>query len=419
MIPRPTLNIPQSKFLTLNKKYRAFVAGFGSGKTWIGAGAQCKTIYEFPGVPLGYFAPTYPQIRDIYFPTVEEVAYNWGLTVKINEANKEVHVYCSGFYRSTIICRSMEKPQTIIGFKIGRGLADEIDTMPELKAEQAWNKMIARLRYVEDGLLNGLDVTTTPEGYKFTYKRFKKDPKPSYGMIQASTYDNERYLPHDYIDSLLESYPPQLIEAYLNGDFVNLTSGSVYTSFDRILNHSMDVHDGFEDVYIGMDFNVMKMAAVVHVMRGENPVAVMEFIDVYDTPTMCQLIKEELSLVRNIYIYPDASGKNSSSKNYSETDLSIIAEYGFHIIANNRNPLIKDRIQSMNAMFCNAKQERRYKVNTDKCPKYTEALEQQVYDPFGQPDKSSGVDHPNDAGGYFIVKEFPIERKQFGQSYTG
>lgn len=419
MTPRPTLNIPQSKFLTLKKKYRAFVAGFGSGKTWIGAGAQCKTIYEHPGVPLGYFAPTYPQIRDIYFPTVEEVAYNWGLTVKINEANKEVHVYCAGFYRSTIICRSMEKPQTIIGFKIGRGLADEIDTMPELKADQAWNKMIARLRYVEHGLVNGMDVTTTPEGYKFTYKRFHKDPKPSYGMIQASTYDNEKYLPADYIDSLLESYPAQLIEAYLNGEFVNLTSGSIYTGFDRRLNHTMDVHDGFEDVFIGMDFNVMKMAAVVHVMRGDEPRAVMEFIDVYDTPTMCELIKDQFGLVSNIYIYPDASGRNSSSKNYSETDISILAEYGFHIVANNKNPLVKDRIQSMNAMFCNAKHERRYKVNTDKCPKYTEALEQQVYDPFGQPDKSSGVDHPNDAGGYFIVKEFPIERKQFGQSYTG
>jgi hypothetical protein len=76
-------------------------------------------------------------------------------------------------------------------------------------------------------------------------------------MVQASTYDNEKYLPDDYIDSLLETYPLQLISDYLKGQFVNLTSGGVYTSFDRRKNASFHEHDGFEPIYIGMDFNVM------------------------------------------------------------------------------------------------------------------------------------------------------------------
>ncbi|EIQ2213478.1 TPA: terminase, partial [Escherichia coli] len=42
------------------------------------------------------------------------------------------------------------------------------------------------------------------------------------------------------------------------------------------------------------------------------------------------------------------------------------------------------------------------------CPVYAESLEQQVWDDKGEPDKKSGNDHPNDAGGYFIVKQFPI-----------
>lgn len=419
MTVNPSLNIPQSKFLALQTKYRAFVAGFGTGKTWIGCASQCKTVYEFPKVPQGYFAPTYPQIRDIYFPTIEEVCYNWGLTCKINEGNKEVHISLAGFYRATIICRSLEKPNTIIGFKIGRGLVDEIDTMTENKAEQAWVKMIARLRYTVPNLLNGLDVTTTPEGFKFTYKRFAKNPSRSYSMIQASTYDNEQYLPSDYIDSLLESYNPQLIGAYLDGQFVNLTSGGVYPSFDRNLNASFESVEGNEPLFIGMDFNVMKMAAIVHVIRGEgNPHAVDELLDVYDTPTMIVLIKEKYPH-NEIFVYPDASGKNSSSKNYSETDLSLLAQAGFNLVVKSKNPAIKDRVQSMNGMFCNSKNQRRYKVNPLRCPRYVEALEQQVYDQTGMPDKSSGVDHPNDAGGYFIVAEYPIERKQFGTTYTG
>ena len=416
----PTLNIPQSKFLAIKAKFRAYVAGFGAGKTWSGCAGQCKTSYEFPKVPLGYFAPTYPQIRDIYFPTMEEVCYNWGMRTKINEGNKEVHIYSGGQYRTTVICRSMEKPSTIIGFKIGRALVDEIDTMPEPKAEQAWNKIIARLRVVHPGLLNGADVTTTPEGFKFTYKRFGKDPKPSYEMVKASTYDNEIYLPDDYIDSLLESYPDQLIHAYLSGKFVNLTSGGVYTCFDRVKNASFHVHDGFEPVYIGMDFNVMHMAAVAHVMRDGKPHAIKEFVDVYDTPTMCTVIKDEYPMVQEIYIYPDASGKNTSSKDHSESDFAILESHGFVIVSDSKNPAIKDRVLSMNAMFCNAKQERSYFVNAATCPKYVEALEQQIYDPItGQPDKKSGVDHVNDAPGYFIVREFPIERHQFGNHMSG
>lgn len=37
----------------------------------------------------------------------------------------------------------------------------------------------------------------------------------------------------------------------------------------------------------------------------------------------------------------------------------------------------------MNAMFCNANGERRYKVNVKRCPLYAESLEQQVWDEKG------------------------------------
>lgn len=67
----------------------------------------------------------------------------------------------------------------------------------------------------------------------------------------------------------------------------------------------------------------------------------------------------------------------------------------------------------MNAMFCNANGERRYKVNVKRCPIYTESLEQQVWADNGEPDKKSNKDHPNDAGGYYIIKQFPIVKPAF------
>jgi len=47
-------------------------------------------------------------------------------------------------------------------------------------------------------------------------------------------------------------------------------------------------------------------------------------------------------------------------------------------------------------------------VNTRQCPTLTECLEQQAYDKNGEPDKSTGKDHPPDALGYFITYRWPI-----------
>lgn len=416
--PSPKLNRPQARFLSLDKKFRAFVAGFGSGKTWVGGSALCQHAWEWPKVNSGYFAPTYAQIRDIFYPTIEEVAYDWGLTTDIHESNKEVHLYSGSRYRSTILCRSMEKPGDIVGFKIGKALIDELDVMKAHKAAIAWRKIIARMRYNADGLRNGIDVTTTPEGFKFVYQQFVKAlrDKPElnelYGLVQASTYDNAKNLPDDYIPSLRASYPPQLIEAYIRGQFTNLASGSVYPNFDRVKNHTPEQIKPGEALHIGMDFNVLNMTAEVSVIRDGLPLTLAELTKVRDTPAMAQLLKERyLDQKHPVTVYPDASGHNTSSKNASESDLSILRQAGFTVTVNTTNPAVRDRVNAVNAITLNDKGERRWKINTDNCPVLAEAQEQQAYDINGEPDKSTGHDHPNDAVGYFLVKRYPITKQ--------
>lgn len=392
----------------------------------MGGGALCQHAWEWPKVNAGYFAPTYPQIRDIFYPTIDEVAFDWGLRTKIHESNKEVHLFAGRQYRSTILCRSMEKPGEIVGFKIGKALIDELDVMKTDKAATAWRKIIARMRYKVDGLKNGIDVTTTPEGFKFVYQQFVKllRDKPAlndlYGLIHASTYDNEANLPEDYIDSLRASYPPQLIEAYLRGLFVNLASGSVYPNFDRRLNHTDEQIKEGEVLHVGMDFNVLNMTAIINVIREGRPWSLEELTKVRDTPTMARMLKERYrDKGHQVVIYPDASGGNTSSKNASESDLSILRQAGFQVIVDESNPAVKDRVNAVNAMILNDKGERRWLVNTNNCPTLTESLEQQAYDKNGEPDKETGHDHPNDAVGYCLVKRWPIVKKTARQYSLG
>jgi len=403
------LNYPQADFVELPHKFAAFVAGFGSGKTFVGCAKQLKHFAEFPKVNQGYFAPTYPLIRDIFYPTIEEVAFAMGFKVKIRTGDKEVDVYRNGAYYGTTICRTMDNPANIIGFKIGRALVDELDVLRADKARDAWRKIIARLRWPGDAnISNGADVTTTPEGYKLTYELFKDDPKPSYGLIQASTYDNRANLPAGYIESLVETYPDQLISAYLRGQFVNLTSGRVYPNYERIKNVSFETVDGFEPVHIGMDFNVGKMAAVVHVTRGENIHAVDELFKLADTPAMIEAIKQRYP-DNPVNVYPDSSGKNTSSKNASESDIGLLEQAGFSVHYESQNPRIKDRVLAMNRQFGDENHVGRYHVNVAWCPSYVKCLEQQAYNPTtSEPDKANDLDHLPDAGGYYIANVRPI-----------
>lgn len=407
----PALNVPQSTFLQLPTKFRAYVGGYGSGKTWAGSSGMCARFWSSPGVNQAYYAPTYPHIRDIFFPTIEEVAHGLNLRTEIMEANKEVHFYSGAQYRGTTICRSMERPQTIIGYRVGHSLVDELDTLEAAKAQQAWRKIIARMRWPD--ATNGVDVTTTPEGYRETHRLFVAEVsnKPhlaaSYGLVQASTRANAKNLPEGYIQSLLDTYPTELIDAYIDGRFCNLTTGTIYRSYDRKTCESSETIIEGEPLFLGMDFNIGKMAATIYVQRPSGWHAVAELKDIFDTPAMVIAIKDKWPDHR-IVVYPDASGANGSTKDASVSDISILKQNCFEVRVNLTNPRVRDRILSVNKQF----ETGRLWVNSKECPTVASCLEKQAYDSNGEPDKKSGFDHQNDATGYPIAHEFPIQHRK-------
>ncbi len=406
------LSYPQNVYLNrLATPFKAYVGGYGSGKTFVG----CLDLLNFasvhPGVTMAYFGPTYGTIRDVFYPTIEEAAKLLGFTCDIKTANREVHLYRDEYFYGTIICRSMDNPDSIIGFKFSRAFIDELDTLSTVeKQEKAWNKIIARRRGSIDHQVS-VGVTTTPEGFKHTYDLFADEPTKSYSMVQASSYENQKYLPPDYISTLMETYSPELVNAYVNGLFVNLKAGTVYNMFDRVLNNSPVTENPREYLHIGMDFNVTNMSAVVHIVRDGDPIAVDELSGIYDTPAMILTLKEKYS-DHPISIYPDSTGKNRETLNASTSDIAELENAGYHCVYDGTNPLIKDRVASMNRMFLSAKGERRYKVNVLRCPGYTKKLEHQSYNKAGMPDKSGNDDDMLDGGGYYISSEFPINRPQ-------
>jgi hypothetical protein len=128
-----------------------------------------------------------------------------------------------------------------------------------------------------------------------------------------------------------------------------------------------------------------------------------------------QTIKEKYP-GRIIHVYPDASGQSNKTVNATESDILLLKQAGFHVHVPARNPFVKERVMSVNALICNSMGERRLLINTLAAPTITECLEQQIYDRNGEPDKTEGKDHAPDALGYFIHQRWPIVKPKAAHS---
>jgi PBSX family phage terminase large subunit len=365
----------------------------------------------------GLYAPTAELARDVLIPELDEILEQIGIKYDYWSAPNPRYKLHFKEGSTTILVRSMENWKRIVGNNFAFACIDEIDTIKQDVAEIAWKKIMGRMRA---GNVRQIATTSTPEGFKFLYKWFVKEAKPGRSLIQAKTTDNP-YLPDDFIEDLRNNYDPQLIEAYMNGQFVNLTCGTVYSNFDRNLNtcHEQIIKPGYnglnektragDTLHIGMDFNVNHMAGIVVVTRNGLPRVVDEIVELEDTPAMIRAIQSRYK-GHNIIVYPDASGGNTSSKNASVSDIALLKQAGLKVKVDSTNPSVKDRVATVQAAFLNAKDERRLLINEENCPTLIECLEQQVWNDKGEPDKTQGLDHALDALGYVMMYLLPIKK---------
>lgn len=391
-----TLNIsllPHQKEFFKSTVPTILVGGFGSGKSDAGAYKTIKNKLIYKDYKVAYYLPTYPLVRDIAFDKFTSILEKLGLKYKLNKSDKEINID----NYSSIIFRTMSEPETIVGYEVAYSLIDEADILPFDKMHIAYNKILGRNRSVENA---SIDMVSTPEGFKFLYEKANSG---HFKVIRAKTTDN-KFIPKNYIDQLKEQYPEQLLKAYLNGDFVNLTSGSVYF-FDRTKHNSDITHNQYDKLIIGQDFNIGGCCSVVYVQRGTSIIAVDEFIS-NDTFEIVRNLKQKYPN-NEIEIIPDASGTHGST-NASKSDIAILREAGYRINAPKKNPRVQDRVNTTNNLY----EKNKLFINTNKCPNFTKAQEQQAYDK-GIPEKFSGagtIDDWNDAGTYPLHRLFGFNR---------
>ena len=389
-------------------------AGYGAGKTRSLCAKAVHLAVANQGFIGAVMEPTGPLIRDIWQTDFDDFleAYDIPYTFRASPL-PEYMLHLPGG-DTKILCRSFENWSRIIGLNLAWVLADEIDTVAPTIASKAFPKILGRLRA---GNVRQFGAASTPEGFRWMWNTFGSDDaqqRTDRKLIKMRTADNP-HLPPDFIERLQANYDPQLLRAYLDGEFVNLTTGQVYDRFDRIKHVREDFApiEDEETILVGIDFNVGNTNAVLAIRRGRELFFFDEIAAAHDTDAIGQELRRRYPNAR-ILGYPDASGANRST-NSSRSDVAILASYDISNMSPKANPPIRDRVAAVQAALENGRGETRLWVHP-RCRKLVECLELQSYTERGEPDKDAGYDHMNDAAGYLVHRVFEIGRATAGRA---
>jgi hypothetical protein len=419
-----SLTKAQIEFLQLDCPFPAYFGGFGCGKSHLMGFSAVMDAHHSKDALIGIYEPSHDLIRTVAIPRIEYWLEQFKIKFDTNHNTNTIDTRSDRV--GNFIFKTMADPDALVGYETYRSHLDELDTLPPDRAEKVWFKLMGRNRQVPRGIpeqykkwseknqryevVNRMSAYTTPEGFRFCHKMWVGNENKDFQYVKGKTEDNPT-LTEAYIEQLRASYPPELIEAYMNGEFVNLNSGTVYNCYDRVKHRSFETIRGLETLYIGCDFNVTNQAASIYVKRGGKEWhMVYELTGMYDTPDMIRIIKERWAdKGHRIIMYPDATGRNRRSSDASQSDILLLRMAGFEVRAKNKNPPVKDRIAAMNKALTDMI----VFVNDSMCPQGAKCLEQQAYDKNGEPDKRSGFDHHNDASTYPIVYELGLTPKLF------
>lgn len=407
--------LPAQREFLLDETHRilGYIGGFGSGKSFALCAKAIILGMSNPGTTAMVAEPSFPMIRTVFIPAMDDALERWGIDYEFRVSPQPEYILKLPTGNIKLLAQSAENWQKVRGQNISFVLWDECDTSPVETAQKAGEMFLARMRV---GNINQLAMASTPEGFRYAFRTFEEQKGPDKHLIRVRTQDNPN-LPEQFIESLRRNYPPQLIQAYLDGHFVNLASCSVFPDYDRSRHYTDTMPTEHDTVFVGIDLNVGNCVTSHMVRRGEE----FHFFDekVYrDTQQIAEGLKEMYPLHferGQLTLIPDAASKQRSTAAAQESDVGILKKAGHYVSMQQRNPLIQDRINLANVLISQDKV-----LVGNRCKHLRRTMEQWAYDEKGKPDKGGvGMDdlsHAGDAATYALYRLAAIRQWKAGGS---
>ena len=167
-------------------------------------------------------------------------------------------------------------------------------------------------------------------------------------------------------------------------------------------------------IYVGLDFNVNPMSAVIYLPIPNGLHAIGEiYIDNSNTSEIIEEIRNRYGNNRHITAFPDPAGVQRKTSANGNTDIKLLENAGFTVRYHRQHPEVKDRINAANSLFYKRPDgSTRFYIDKDKCPRTVKSLRNWSYKEGTMiPDKTKGWDHGCDAATYPIEFLFPIKKQ--------
>lgn len=392
------LTTPQKTVIDSKARFRVLISGRRFGKTYLAINELAR-FARYPKKKVWYIAPSYRMAKSIVWHDLIDRLYKHKWVSTINHADLTVYLKNN----STISLRGADNEQSLRGVGLDFLVLDEFADMKDT----AWTEVLRPTLSDRNG--HAL-FTGTPRGFgNWSYNLFlKSETDDEWDSFKYTTLEGGQVSPNE-IEQARADLDERTFQQEYEAGFVNY-AGAIYYNFNREKNIVKEYKPQTRTIHIGMDFNIDPMVCVVSEIVNDK-VYIYDEIQIYSSNT--QEMTEEIKTRYkdyNITIYPDPASKQRKTSSGGLTDLAILKNAGFNLKVRNSHPLIRDRINSVNAKLKNAKGNNSLFVAT-KCKNVIKSLERQIYkDGTTVPDKESGYDHFNDALGYMIEYLYPLRR---------
>jgi PBSX family phage terminase large subunit len=207
----------QGKFHKCEKSYKAYIGGFGSGKTLCGAVEAFLTALRYPGsygivTRWSYReleATSFKTLIDIIPPSFVEKFYKNSLLLILKNGSQ-----IQGF--------NLQNHKRLTSLNLSWFWCDEVTEIEE----DIFLQLQGRLRGVAP---RRAWVTGNPNGRDWVWKTFVDQNRQGYGFYHARTEENT-FLPQDYIDNLRKWYPAEWVTRFMEGSF-DVFEGQIFNEF--------------------------------------------------------------------------------------------------------------------------------------------------------------------------------------------
>jgi hypothetical protein len=392
------LTKPQKKVISNEARFRVLITGRRFGKTFLAINELAKFASK-PNQRVWYVAPTYRQAKAICWNVLKEkmIYHKW--VKNINHSDLTITLKNN----SQITLRGSDNEQSLRGVGLNFLCIDEFADV----SQEAWYEV---LRPTLSDTKGHALFCGSPRGFgNWSYELFKQgETNKDWASFKYTTIEGGN-VDKDEVEQAKQDLDIRTFQQEYEATFVNY-SGMIYYNFNRQNNIIEKYQKETAILHIGLDFNVDPMSAVVCIIVNEKIIVVDE-IQIYSSNTqeMCDEIKNRYKN-KQIVVYPDPSARQRKTSAGGFTDLSILKNAGFDVKCKNTAPLIRDRINAVNAKLKNVNGKNSLFI-VKSCKNVIKSIERQIYkEGTHVPDKDSGYDHMNDALGYLIEFNFPLRR---------